>query len=80
MIVIMQSTQEKANSQKTKVNTTKIIMRMEINFALGKNGGHTSSSLGGRSIVMVRQAGRQTKCLQFLKFDNFNSKVRLGWH
>ena len=31
---------------------------MEIDFVLGKNGGHTSNSLGGRSIVVVRQAGR----------------------
>ena len=39
------------------------------------------SSLGGRSIVVVRQAGRQMKILQlgiFLKFDNFNSKACLG--
>ena len=37
---------------------------MEINFVLGKNGGHTPNSLGGRLIVMVRyacmhQAGRE---------------------
>ena len=30
---------------------------MEINFTLGKNGGHRPSSLGGRLIVVVRQAG-----------------------
>ena len=39
---------------------------MEINFILGKNGGHTASSLDGRSIVVVRQAGRRNACsLQF---------------
>ena len=37
---------------------------IEINFVLGKNGGHMPGSLGGRSIVVVRQAGRQAeKCL-----------------
>ena len=39
------------------------------------------NSLGSRSTVVVRQAGRQTKCLQLtkvLKFDNFNSKAHLG--
>ena len=44
-----------------------------------------SSSLGSRSIVVVRQAGwlagRQMKCLQFtivLKFDIFNSNAHLS--
>ena len=33
---------------------------MEINFALGKNGGYLHSSLGGRSITVGGQAaGRQ---------------------
>ena len=43
MVVIMQNTQEKADLQKMKVNATKITkvcVRMEINFVLGKNGGH----------------------------------------
>ena len=31
-------------------------MRTEINFVLGKNGGNIPSSLGGKSIVVVRQA------------------------
>ena len=31
-------------------------MAMEINFILGKNGGYIPSSLGGRLIVVVRQA------------------------
>ena len=32
-------------------------VRTEINFVLGKNGGYMPSSLGGRSIVVGRQAG-----------------------
>ena len=35
---------------------------METNFVLGKNEGHTPSSLGGGLIVVVRQAGRQNAC------------------
>ena len=42
-------------------------MRMEINFALGKNGGYIPNSLGGRSISVGRQAVRQ----KFSLFDNF---------
>ena len=34
-------------------------MCSEINFVLGKNGGHMPSSLGGRLIVVVRLAGKQ---------------------
>ena len=34
-------------------------MRMEINFALGKNGGNIPSSLGGRLISASVRAGRQ---------------------
>ena len=59
------------------IQLKKKYVRMEINFILGKNGGHTSSSLEGWSIVAVRQM----KYLQFtkvLKIHNFNSKVRLG--
>ena len=33
----------------------KRFVRMEINFVLGKNGGHRPSSLGGRSIVVVSE-------------------------
>ena len=60
MVLIMQNTQEKADLRKTRVNTMKIreINVNGNNFILGKNGGHTPSSLGGRSIVVVRQAGR----------------------
>ena len=32
-------------------------VRTEIKFVLGKNGGYMPSSLGGRSIVVGRQAG-----------------------
>ena len=34
-------------------------MQTEINFALGKNGGYIPSSLGGMSISVGGQAGRQ---------------------
>ena len=46
-------------------------MRTEIRFALGKNEDFMLNTLGGRSIVVVRQ----TKILQLakFKFDNFNS-------
>ena len=44
-------------------------VRMEINIVLGKNGGYMSSSLGGRSISVGRQAVRR----KFLQFDNFSS-------
>ena len=36
---------------------------MEINFVLGKNGGHRPSRLGGRSIVVVSE----TKILAVFK-------------
>ena len=52
-------------------------MQTEMNFILGKNGGHTPSSLGSKSIVVVRQAGRQARSLKF-KYDNFNSRAHLG--
>ena len=39
---------------------------MEINFALGKNGGYIPSSLGGRSISVERQAVRR----KFLRFES----------
>ena len=42
---------------------------MEINFALGKNGGYIPSSLSSRSISVGRQAVRR----KFLRFDDFNS-------
>ena len=52
-------------------------MRMEINFALGKNEGCIFSSLGGRLISVGRQEGRQkgikTKifAIQQLQFSEF---------
>ena len=51
----MQNTQEKANTQKTKVNATKItkIRVVENKLHTGKNGGHRPSGLGGRLIVVV---------------------------
>ena len=41
-----------------KVNSTKY-RKVIINLDLGKNGGHTACSFGGRSIVAIRQGGRQ---------------------
>ena len=56
----------------------KISVWTEINFVLGKNGGHRPISLGGRLIV-VRQAGRQAdEMLAVYKFYYFNSKGHLG--
>ena len=48
---------------------------MEINFALGKNGGYIPSSLGDRSINVGREAGSETKFLQFDNFNSVNSKA-----
>ena len=47
---------------------------MEINFALGKNGGYIPSSLGGRLISVGRQAVRR-KFLRFYNFNLVNSKA-----
>ena len=62
MVLIMQNTQEKADLQKVKVNATKI-RKVHVDgnkFVLGKNGGgHASSSLGSRSIIVVNQASWQ---------------------
>ena len=48
---------EKPSYQRREITTGKQerFVRTEINFTLGKNGGYTPSSLGGRSIVVVRQ-------------------------
>ena len=48
---------------------------MEIRFVLGKNGGHRPSSLGGRSIVVVRQADKNLTVSEIFKF---NLKAHLG--
>ena len=53
-------------------------MQTQINFILGKNGGHRPSSLGCRLIVAVRQADEKLAVHKILKFDNLNSKARLG--
>ena len=76
MVVIMQNTQEKANLQKTKVNATKIrkVCVDGNKFRTGKNGGHMPSSLGGRLIVVVRQAGRQNTC-SLQKFLNSTTLI-----
>ena len=42
---------------------------------LGKNAGHTPGSLGGRSIVVIRQAGRQTIFLQIIKILKFSKLI-----
>ena len=80
MVVIMQNTQVKADLQKRKVNAIKIRKACVDGNKLhtGKNGGQMPSSLGCRSIIVVRQAD---ECLQFtriLKFDNFISNTCLG--
>ena len=56
IVVIMQNTQEKADLQKMKVNTTKIrkVCADGNKLRTGKDGGHTPSSLGCRSIGVVR--------------------------
>ena len=53
-------------------------MRTEINFILGKNGGHRPSSLGGRLILVVRQADKNLAVSKILKFGKLNLKARLG--
>ena len=52
-------------------------MWMKISFDLEKNGGHTPvvSSLGGRSNIVVRQAGRQIIFLQFTNFLNLPTSI-----
>ena len=59
---------------------------MEINFALGKNGGYIPSSLGGRSISLGRQTVSgwdkkfviwQLQFSEFLNIDQFSSKLEL---
>ena len=36
------------------------------------------SCLGGRSFIVVRQAGKILQLAKILKFGNFNLKARLG--
>ena len=61
----------KVNLQKMKINATETgkFVRTEINFILGKNGGCMPSSLGGRLIVMVRQAGKNLAVCKIFKIQ-----------
>ena len=45
---------------KSKCHKKERFVWMEINFVLGKNGGHTPNSLGDRLIVVVRYAYMHT--------------------
>ena len=53
-------------------------MWTEINFVLGKNGGHTPSNLGGRLNVVVRLAGIQAGWLQLAVYKIFKIQ-QLQW-
>ena len=53
-------------------------MRTEINFVPGKNGGYMPSSLGGRSIIVVRQADANLAVSKNFKFGDYNLKACLG--
>ena len=44
---------------------------MEINFILGKNRGYMPSSLGGRSIIVVRQADENLAVTKNFKIRQF---------
>ena len=46
-------------------------MRTEINFVLGKNGGSMPSSLGDRSIIVVRQADENRAVSKNFKIHQF---------
>ena len=54
-------------------------MQTEINFILGKNGGHRPSSLGGRLILVVRRADKNLAVSKNFKIRQikFKSKFRL---
>ena len=45
----------------------------------GKNGGHKFSGLGCRLIVVGNEWHKILAVYKVLKFNNFNSKVCLGW-
>ena len=51
---------------------------MEINSVLGKNGDYMPSSLGGRSIIVVRQADENFAVTKNFKIRQLNLKARLG--
>ena len=49
-------------------------VQTNISFDLGKNTGHKPSSLGGRCVVVIRQANKILIVVSLnLEFDNFNS-------
>ena len=54
-------------------------VRMEINFILGKNGGYMPNTIGGRSIVLVRQADENLAVSKKFKIQQlqFKSMFRL---
>ena len=61
MVEIMQNTQEKVDlctENESKHHKNERFVWTEINLVLEKNGGNTPSSLGSRSIVVVRQADK----------------------
>ena len=53
---------------------------MEINFVVGKNGGHRPSSLGGRSIVVVSEwvSEWMSEWDEMLAAFTFDSKAHLS--
>ena len=48
---------------------------MNISFDLRENGCHRPSGLDGRMIVVVRQADETLAVYNFVKFNNFSSRV-----
>ena len=68
-------TKSQFTEDESKCHKRERFVQTEINFVLGKNGGHTPSSLGGRSFAVVRQASRQKPCSLSFFFD---SKACLG--
>ena len=54
-------------------------VQTEINFVLGKNGGYMPSSLGGRSILVVRQTDKNLAVSKNFKLRllSFKSTFRL---
>ena len=55
LVIHAEYTQESRHTgEKSKCHEKERLVWMEINFALGKNGGHNPSGLGGRLITVVR--------------------------
>ena len=65
LAIFLNGAYEKADSQKTKVDASKIT-KVHADFVLGKNGGHRPSSLGRRSIVVVSESDENSR--SFRKF------------